>query len=272
MNIKLIAIDMDGTLLNDQKEYDRPRFAAQYTALQQQGVELVIASGNQYYQLISFFPQLHQKMSFIAENGALIYDRNEQIYHAELSRQQYHTVLSELAACDMKNFVVCGLHSAWYQMPVPQAFINLMAQHYHRLQGISQLEEIDDIIFKFSLNLPDNEIPALIQRLHHTLDGIIHPVVSGYGFIDLIIPGSHKASGLQRLMVRRGIDQHACIAIGDGGNDLEMLQLVDYSFAMANASVAAKSAARYTTDSNNDSGVLQVLDALLQKTYPFIDG
>lgn len=54
MTVKVIVTDMDGTFLNDAKQYDRPRFLAQFAQLKQQGIEFVVASGNQYYQLISF--------------------------------------------------------------------------------------------------------------------------------------------------------------------------------------------------------------------------
>lgn len=56
MSIKLIAVDMDGTFLSDQKTYNRERFMAQYRQMKEQGIRFVVASGNQYYQLISFFP------------------------------------------------------------------------------------------------------------------------------------------------------------------------------------------------------------------------
>lgn len=54
MSIKLIAVDMDGTFLSDAKTYNRPRFLAQYQRMRQQNIRFVVASGNQYYQLISF--------------------------------------------------------------------------------------------------------------------------------------------------------------------------------------------------------------------------
>lgn len=271
MKIKLIAMDMDGTFLNDQKTYSKQRFLTQYEALKQQKVELVIASGNQYYQLISFFPKTHQNMSFVAENGALVYDHGQQIHHGELTCEQYYQILDTLTRFDHINFVMCGLKSAWYAVPAPQSFISLMEKHYHRLVGVADLYAVKDVIFKFSLNLPDEQIPALLQQLQHSLDGIVKPVASGYGFVDLIIPGSHKACGLQRLMDRWKIDKSACVAIGDGGNDVEMLQLVKYSFAMENACAAVKNVARYHTASNNHDGVLQVLDTILQGQYPFHD-
>lgn len=63
MTVKVIVTDMDGTFLNDAKQYDRPRFLAQFAQLQQQGIEFVVASGNQYYQLISFFPEIREQIS-----------------------------------------------------------------------------------------------------------------------------------------------------------------------------------------------------------------
>lgn len=61
MSIKLIAVDMDGTFLSDQKTYNRDRFMAQYQQMKRQGIRFVVASGNQYYQLISFFRKLRTK-------------------------------------------------------------------------------------------------------------------------------------------------------------------------------------------------------------------
>lgn len=56
MTVKVIVTDMDGTFLNDAKKYDHARFMAQYHELKKRNIEFVVASGNQYFQLISFFP------------------------------------------------------------------------------------------------------------------------------------------------------------------------------------------------------------------------
>ncbi|MEH1316930.1 HAD hydrolase family protein, partial [Citrobacter farmeri] len=63
MGIKLIAVDMDGTFLSDQKTYNRERFLTQYQQMKTQGIRFAVASGNQYYQLISFFPEIAHEIS-----------------------------------------------------------------------------------------------------------------------------------------------------------------------------------------------------------------
>jgi hydroxymethylpyrimidine pyrophosphatase-like HAD family hydrolase len=72
MSVKLIAVDMDGTFLSDAKTYNRPRFLAQYARMKAQGIRFVVASGNQYYQLISFFPEIAHEIAFVAENGGWV--------------------------------------------------------------------------------------------------------------------------------------------------------------------------------------------------------
>ena len=67
-----LAVENLFTVIEDAKQYDRDRFQAQFEQLKARNIEFVVASGNQYYQLISFFPELKDQISFVAENGALV--------------------------------------------------------------------------------------------------------------------------------------------------------------------------------------------------------
>lgn len=269
MTINAIIVDMDGTFLNDSKQYNRARFLSQYQQMKAQNIEFVVASGNQYYQLISFFPELKDEISFVAENGALVYEHGKEIFHGELTANEARTVLGQLTRDPALKFVACGLKSAYVIDTAPAEFVALMSKHYHRLQPVKSYADIDDTLFKFSLNMSDEAIPQVVNVLHSALDGIMKPVTSGYGFIDLIIPGLHKASGIGRLLQRWKISPEACVAIGDSANDTEMLGLVKWSFAMGNAAASVRDIARYHTDSNNHEGTLNVIDAVLTRSAPF---
>ncbi|XUA17988.1 Cof-type HAD-IIB family hydrolase [Citrobacter sp. OP27] len=269
MTVKVIVTDMDGTFLNDAKQYSRERFLTQFEQLKQRGIEFVVASGNQYYQLISFFPEIRDQISFVAENGALVYQHGQELFHGELTRHESQVVIGELLKDPQLNFVACGLESAYVSDKAPETFVKLMSKHYHRLKPVSDYQHIDDKIFKFSLNLPDSEIPQLIDALHVSLDGIMKPVTSGFGFVDLIIPGLHKANGISRLLKNWQLSPSDCVGIGDSGNDAEMLKLVKYSFAMANAADSIKAIARFQTDDNNHDGALNIIQAVLDNTSPF---
>lgn len=271
MAVKVIVTDMDGTFLSDAKTYDRPRFLAQFAGLKERGIEFVVASGNQYYQLITFFPEIRDQISYVAENGALVYEHGQELFHGELTPHESQIVMGELRKDPRLNFVACGLESAWVSDKAPDAFIELMSKHYYRLKRISDYSEINDKLFKFSLNLPDEQIPQLVDALHISLEGVMKPVTSGFGFIDLIIPGLHKANGISRLLKRWDVSPQECVAIGDSGNDAEMLKLAKYSFAMGNAGEAIKAISRYETSDNNQNGALNVIQAVLDNAPPFND-
>lgn len=267
--IKMIAVDMDGTFLDDNKRYNRDRFLKQYQQIKQQNIRFVVASGNQYYQLISFFPEIRDEITFVSENGANIIDRGERLFCGELSDDHLRQVLTVLAEFPHVHAVVCGPRSAYMLNSAPESLVQLMSHHYHRLELRDNFEGLNDTIFKFSLNLADARIPELMARVGHALDGIVTPVSSGFGFVDLIIPGIHKAHGLALLQRRWQIADEEVVAVGDSGNDIEMVAQAGYGFAMANAQPAVKSVAGYHTDSNNEEGALNVIERVLTGAAPF---
>ncbi len=95
---------------------------AQYQELKKRNIEFVVASGNQYYQLISFFPELKDEISFVAENGALVYEHGNQLFHAELTQHESRIVIGELLKDKPLNFVACGLKSAYVSENAPRYF------------------------------------------------------------------------------------------------------------------------------------------------------
>ncbi|MGV3346118.1 Cof-type HAD-IIB family hydrolase [Enterobacteriaceae bacterium LUAb1] len=263
MSVKLIAVDMDGTFLDDRKHYNKRRFLAQYAELKARGIRFVVASGNQYYQLIRFFPDICDEIAFVAENGAYIVDQGKVLFCGELAAPEVTKVLDELLHLPGVTTVVCGKNSAWIASQADKSVAAIMSRHYHRLEPVDSLREIKDTIFKFALNVPEEQSAQLRQALGHRLDGIITPVASGFGFVDLIIPGLHKANGIQHLQQRWHISDAEVLAIGDSGNDIEMLSKAGYSFAMANARPEIINVSRYHAGSNNQEGVLNVIDDLL---------
>ena len=108
MNVKLIAVDMDGTFLTNNNEYDQERFTRQYEFMKEKGIHFVVASGNQYYQLRSFFPDIHNELAFIAENGAYIVDQGKDVFVAKLAKEDIQTVLKVVNQYPEVEKIVCG--------------------------------------------------------------------------------------------------------------------------------------------------------------------
>ncbi|MCB5301145.1 Cof-type HAD-IIB family hydrolase [Yersinia bercovieri] len=269
MSIKIIAVDMDGTFLNDQMSFDRQRFSAQYSQLKENGIKFVVASGNQYYQLISFFPDIVNEIAFVAENGAYVSNENTEIFCGEIASDDCHHVLKTLLPIPYLDVILCGKNGAYMLSSSDEEFYTTMSKYYHRLKIIDDFNQVTEPAFKFAISLPNEKLPDFMTFIEYELAGIVTPVSSGHGSVDLIIPGVHKANGIKLLQNIWGVKDEEVVTFGDGGNDVEMLQYAGFGYAMANAPDNIKRIAKYQTNSNNDSGVLNIIDKILRKKPPF---
>ena len=113
MSVKLIAVDMDGTFLSDAKTYNRPRFLNQYQRMREQNIRFVVASGNQYFQLISFFPDIAHEIAFVAENGGWVVSAGDDVFNCQLPKDHFHTVIDYLQTLTNIEIIACGKRSAY---------------------------------------------------------------------------------------------------------------------------------------------------------------
>jgi len=264
MTVKMIAVDMDGTFLNSQQDYDRETFNQLYQQMKQQNVRFVVASGNQYYQLKSFFPEIAEELSFVAENGAYVVSEGKEIFTGEIDSNTIHEVLTILADFKEGHTILCGKNSAYVAETEPDSFVEHGKKYYHRLKKVPNLFKVkEDTLFKFALSFPVEQVGEVLEQLHQALGDKVIPVSSGHGDVDLIIPGIHKAHGLLQLQELWDIKNHEVAAFGDSGNDIEMLKHAGYSYAMSNGQPKVKVAAKEIILSNDEKGVLVKIAELL---------
>lgn len=270
--IKLIAVDMDGTFLNDQKTYNKSRFEQLLKQMQQQNIHFVVASGNQYFQLRSFFPDNYQDIAFVSENGANIVLGETAFYNAELDNSTLPAILESIEQTEPSALIICGKNSAYIADSISDQGFEYASFYYPQIKKLSNLQmvtEENDALFKFALSYSPDNMPVALEALKEKLVPRLIPVTSGHEDIDLIIPGVHKFSGLQRLGELWQIKPEEMMAFGDSGNDLEMLENVKYSYAMANASKAVHAAANYSIGSNNTEELLDTIQQVCQGTFVY---
>lgn len=257
--IRMVAVDMDGTFLRNDKTYDRARFARLHERMRARGVRFVVASGNQYEQLHGFFDDVADDLAYVAENGSYVLDAGEVVHAAGLSPADVARVADLLDAQPTLTWLASGPEGAFVPHRMGEDFIAMMSFYYPRLTRVGSLDDVRAPLFKFSLEDPAGLPDGLLARLASDLAGVATPTSSGHTSIDLVVPGVHKAAGLELLADRWGVAPQECAAFGDGGNDVEMLRWAGHSWAMADAPAAVHDAARYRAASNDDDGVLDVL-------------
>ena len=263
MTIKLVATDMDGTFLTDDKHFDKKRFQRVYDYMIQNNIQFVSASGNQYYQLKDFFKDFPQTL-FVAENGALIASHN-QIFKTDcFSDDVVQKTIQVLESLPATQAIMCGEKSAYILNSVTPDFYKMSKFYFPEIQSVPDYETVADRVLKFSVNCPDDETEEYMEKLANAIGPDVSIVSSGHGDIDVIRADVNKATGLEYLSQKLNIKPEQMCAFGDGGNDLEMLSYVGHGVAMKNATDIVHETAPYETVDNNQQGVIQHLEELFE--------
>ena len=261
MQVRLVAVDMDGTFLRPDMTYDRERFLGLRRRMREAGVRFVVASGNQFWQLSSFFEPADE-VAYAAENGHFLYDvGDDEPFFAPSPRPEVAREM--LATLDERRlpYLASTAHRAVAPSWLGREHVEWGRLYFHRLDVLDDLAPLADQIVKAALHVDDPI--AVAQELSHAFAGRMLPVVAGPADVDLNVPGHDKADGLRRLAGRWGIELADTVAFGDNHNDLEMLREVGLPIAMRNARPAVREAAARIAPPNTADGVLEVLDELL---------
>ncbi|MBS7576933.1 MULTISPECIES: Cof-type HAD-IIB family hydrolase [unclassified Enterococcus] len=268
MVIKMIVVDMDGTFLNDNKQYNHDRFNRLFKKMEALKIRFVVASGNQYFQLRSFFPDIYQSITFIAENGANIVIGDQSFYNASLAKMTVTNTLNLLQDLQPINLIVCGKNSAYILEGSTNEQLDVAKFYYPKIKVLASWENLyneKDDILKFALSFNDKDITTKLKILKNVLGNTLIPVSSGHGDIDLIVPGIHKYHGLQLLSKEWQISEDEIAAFGDSGNDFEMIKYIKHSFAMENAQTEIKQVAKETIGSNNSESLLDIIEKIINE-------
>lgn len=264
-DIRLIAADMDGTLLDDAKVLHE-HFWPLVDELFVRGVLFCIASGRQYANLYNRFRAVGEEMVFLAENGAYVVKGTEEISSQTLAPQlvdELVRAVRQLAETGADvGAVVCGKRAA-YRERVDPPFAEQVDQYYASQQIVPDLlDRPDDGVLKFTVYDFDSAegvtAPALAGFGDRT-----QVVVSGAHWVDVMDPATNKGTGIRSIQAALGITPAQTMVFGDFLNDLEMMDAAEYSFAMHNAHPLLRERARYVAPPNTENGVVRTISSVL---------
>jgi Cof subfamily protein (haloacid dehalogenase superfamily) len=259
--IRLVVTDMDGTLLNSRHEVSS-RFFHLFEALSAKGVIFAAASGRQYNSIVSKLQQIKDHIYIIAENGGLAKFGDREIVSTPLDREIKDTVLDSLGRDKGIHPVLCARNNA-YVSGHSEDFLRILKEYYTEFEVIDDLYRFDDEVMKiaaYHFESSEHHIYPLVAAYEESL----MVKISGQHWVDISHPLAHKGHALEMIQGELGIGPEQTMVFGDYNNDLEMLALSRYSFAMANAHPNVLKAAKYSTGSNEEMGVEIVLERLLE--------
>ena len=255
--IKLIATDMDGTLLAPGAKLP-PDFFPVLQELRDRGIRFVAASGRYYSSLRKNFEPHAELLDYICDNGACLVADGEVVGCHPMTREQVQGVIDVCADLPGVRVQVCGARDTYRAAKEP-VYGEPGWEDFVYPQMREEFAGIDDTVYKFSLvDLNDpyqNSIRALRERFGDSLTILL----SGSRWIDVMNGGVDKGLGLSFFQKRWNITPEETMTFGDYFNDVPLFKHSYYSFAMENGHPDIRQHARFVAPSNEDYGVIQMI-------------
>jgi len=241
-NIRLVALDMDGTLLNDRQEVS-PRNAAAIRRALDAGVIVCFATGRGVQNVLPYAEQLGMETPMITVNGGEIWHRPHDLYKR-----------TAMDAADVLRLRRLALdHGVWYWAYATDGV-------YNRERWVEPEEDVQRKVWlKFGYY---EENVRLLEQIRATAEswGGFEISNSSPVNIELNPSGVSKGAALLELCRLLGIDPSETAAAGDSLNDLSMIRAAGLGAAMGGAQQAVKEAAGIVLPGNNEDGIAHLIE------------
>jgi len=262
--IKLVAIDLDGTLLDNDRKIS-PRAKKTIRGVRKKGVEVTLATGRMFASARPFAQELGLNLPLITYQGALvkISDTGEVLYHRNVPSHLAQKVVKLAQEWNYPiNFYVddCVL----VEKMTPQALdyarkYNVLVEEVGDLSTLAHLQPIKLLV----INEREEELNRFEEECRRIFGESLHITKSLPEYLEFMHPEATKAKGVEAVANHMGIEREEVMAIGDSYNDLEMLKYAGLAVVMGNAREEIKAVADYVTSSNEDDGVAEALEHLI---------
>ncbi len=265
MAIKLVAVDMDDTLLDGTLKVS-PRTCEAIRKAQEQGIVVTIATGRMFTSALPFAEELNIQAPIITYNGGMVR------YPASKEMVFHQPINSEVAAKLVELFRQRG----WYLQSYMNDELYVVersekAQSYERLAGITAVAVGDEFYTmkheptKMLTIAEPHEIQEIQGIVNQEFGGEIFAATSKAHYLELTHPSVNKGHALSILAEKLHINREEVMAIGDSNNDYHMVEYAGFGVAMGNASDRLKGIAQAVTGHNNAHGVAEAIEKYVLK-------
>lgn len=256
--IKLIATDMDGTLLDGNGKLPN-NFIKILDELAQKDVKFVVASGRPYSSLKEIFKPRDKELHYICDNGAFIVENNTVCNVDIIDRDIVKEIVKASEKIENSLMILCGINGI-YQLPCSDKnIIEEISKYYLKRVVVEDLLKVEDDIFKISICDMNGSLKNSYEVLNPIFGEDLNVVVSGKVWVDIMNKGINKGMALEKIQKDLNISYEETMVFGDFYNDVEMLQKAHYSFVMENANDDMKQYGNFIAKSNHENGVIHAI-------------
>lgn len=254
-DIGLVAIDLDGTLLNSSKKVC-VRAAESLSRLPQLGVRVILASARPPRSVRSIYQQLRLETWQINYNGALIWDQpgKRVVQHTPLKPPVVRAIVDRARDMFDEVQVSCEILDRWYTDRLEQIYTTETGRIF-KPDRIAPLDEFCSRPVTKLLLLGEPRLIARLEPLLVTEFPQVSVLWSDPELLQIMDPDASKATALRHVARHYRVPLKNVLAIGDATNDIPMLEIAGVAVAMDNACEAAKRVADWVAPSHDDHGV-----------------
>ncbi|XMB85224.1 Cof-type HAD-IIB family hydrolase [Mycoplasmatota bacterium WC44] len=265
MDYKLVAIDMDGTLLTPDLEISKQTIETTREVIAK-GVMIILSTGRMYMAALPFAERLQLDVPLITCNGALI-------KCAKTKKEFYKKIITKKHYEAITNF--CKKHQLSISVYKDDSIFIKDKKNLpiHKQIDKAEPETVDDLnsiydhsVIKLLISSDNSYLLKLhINELYNLYKEKLTFYFSFPHFVEIVNKEANKRNALEFLANKYNIRQEEIIAIGDNFNDLDMIEYAGLGIAMGNAPHYLKEAADFVTHSNDDDGVNYILEKFILK-------
>ena len=260
-SIKLVATDMDATLLADDKSMP-PNIHELISSLNDAGITFCAASGRPLLTLKDVFANELAHMALISDNGAAIAVAGEVVHTSLIPHRTYLELLETTE--QLGGIPVAISLEGVYLRSCDRCYDKAFSEYFFHRIYVDDLSVIDAHVNKFTIYLPNlDSAKAYASTFGPAFADDFSVTCAGSEWIDIMNKGVDKGSAVRWLCEHLGVDIADAATFGDTDNDTEMLEAAGHGFIMQNAEERMRVHANYMAPANNDRGVATVIEAIL---------
>ena len=261
-SIKLIALDLDGTLLNNNhqiSDYNKNVLKRAYN----NGIKIILSTGRPTSSALKFLYDLNIDSELISFNGAMITDKDSNIIYEKSLDSDTGKKLINIAK-KYNVYYQSFLGNRWNIGFFDEKWLNYyisIAQIHNYIIGF---EGIEDFSFTKFMFIGENAVLKNIEiELQNTFGNDLYFTFSREVYLEVMNKEVSKANALEFLLNKYNLNRENVMAFGDNNNDLEMLEFAGISVAVDNAEKSVKEKCKYITKSNEENGVGEFINNYL---------
>lgn len=253
--IKLVASDIDGTLLSPGQPELSPRLFSLIESLHAKGIRFCAASGRQYESLRKLFAPVADKILFLCENGAVVYAENKVLAKTPLPRSDCKQLCAQILAQPGCEVLLSGANTCYVIPKAESYYHHISVELGNNTVRVGCIEEVGEDIIKVSA-FTDKPASEYAPMFIPVWDRHLNVAVAGKYWLDFTL--AHKGTALSQISAALGISSHDMLVFGDNFNDIPMFRFAGDSYAMEDAAAEVRAVARHTC-----LGVEAVLETLI---------